>query len=165
MTDLLIIIDMQEGFRCKLSEQIISNIDHLIKKFNGNIVFSCFKNQNKSMFETALKWKSFQNKEERATLGELKKYEFSVYWHDSYTILNKKLIDYINENKFNNIYLCGIYTDVCIIKAAMDGFDCNLNMKVVADCCMSLHSQNHHKTTIDSIKHIIGKNNVVNTIV
>ena len=160
MADLLIIIDMQEGFRCALLEQIIPNVKQLIERFNGKIIFSCFENQKRSMFETSLKWKSFQNKKERAILDEFKKYGFPLYWHTSYTILNKELLDYINENNFNNIYLSGIYTDICIIKTVMDGFDSGLKMKVVADCCISLHSEKHHKMAMDSIGHIIGKNNV-----
>ncbi|RLG15033.1 MAG: hypothetical protein DRN66_00320 [Candidatus Nanohalarchaeota archaeon] len=151
---------MQEGFRCALLEQIIPNVKQLIEKFNGKIIFSCFENQKRSMFETSLKWKSFQSKKEKLLLDEFKKYGFPLYWHNSYTVLNKELLDYINENKFSNIYLSGIYTDVCIVNTAMDGFDSSLKMKVVADCCTSLHSEKHYEMAMDSIRHIIGKNNV-----
>ena len=161
MSDLLIIIDMQEGFRCKLLEKIIPNIKNLIKVFNGKIVFSSFENQNKSAFENLLKWKKFQRKKEKVLLVEFHKYKFPVFWHNSYTVLNNNIFNYIKKNGFNTLYLGGIYTDVCIIKTAMDCFDLGLKIKVIADCCISLHSQKHHNIAIDSIGHIIGKKNLL----
>lgn len=160
--DLLIITDMQEGFRHKESVSIIPKLKDIAENFRGKIVFSLFENKKGSKFEKDLKWKKFQNKPERQVLREFTYLKAKRFRHDSYTILNKPLMEFIKKKHFKTIYLSGIYTDVCIIKTAMDAFDNNISVKVISNGCASLHGLNNHKYAIDSLRHIIGKNNVVN---
>ena len=161
-SDLLIIIDMQEGFRYKESMSIIPKLKETADKFRGKVVFSYFENKNGSKFEKDLKWKKFQNKDEQQILREFTYLKAKKFKHNDYTILNKSLLDFISKKHFKTVYLSGIYTDVCIIKTAMDAFDNNISVKVIGNCCTSLHGLNNHKYAIDSLRHIIGKNNVVN---
>lgn len=161
-SDLLIITDMQEGFRRRESMSVIPKLKKTVNKFGGNVVFSIFENKKGSKFEKDLKWKKFQNKNEQQILREFTYLKAKRFKHNGYTILNKSLLDFIKKRHFNTIYLSGIYTDVCIIKTAMDAFDNNMSVKVIGNCCASLHGLNNHKYAIDSLKHIIGKNNVVN---
>src|SRR3989338_7021204 len=162
MKDLLIVVDMEEGFRSPASEAIVPAIKELIWGFRGEIVFACFRNERGSMFDNALKWKKFQNKREQDIMHELRGSQRKVL-HKNYTIIDNKFASYIKKSRFRNVYIAGIYTDVCIIKAAMDAFDNNIRAKVVRDACGSLHGGPNHKFAIDSLKHIIGKNNVVAT--
>lgn len=163
MKNLLLVIDMQEGFRHTASESIIPKIKKLLQDFDGDIIFACFKNERGSMFEKTLGWKKFQNKKDRRILAELNHAGAKIFFHRGYTVFTKKLAGFIKKNKFTHVYLCGVYTDVCIIKAAMDAFDNNIKVRVVHDACGSLHGENNHRFAMDSLKHIIGKNNIVPT--
>lgn len=51
MGNLLIIIDMQEGFRYKESEAIVPKLKNIVENFKGVTVFTCFKNNKNSKFE------------------------------------------------------------------------------------------------------------------
>ena len=162
MSNLLVIIDMQEGFRSPEAEGIILRVKRVAESFSGDVVFSCFKNEEGSKFERDLKWKTFQAEGDREVLEELRGIKAKKFWHAGYTVLDSALLQFIKKGKYKSIYFCGIYTDVCVIKATMDAFDNELNSRVVGNCCASLHGIMNHTKCLESIQHIIGRNNVIN---
>ena len=163
MKNLLLIIDMQEGFRHTESETILPNLLKLKRSFDGKIVFSKFVNNKNSLFEKQLNWIEFQNDEDKELFPELQTSDNIKLEHSTYTVLNKELKEFISKNKITKVYLCGIYTDVCIIKTAMDLFDNDLETFVIKDACSSLHGKKNHNSAIDSLKHIIGKKQILLT--
>ena len=163
MKNLLLIIDMQEGFRHTESEIILPNLLKLKRSFDGKIVFSKFVNNKNSLFEKQLNWIEFQNDEDKKLFPELQTSDNIKLEHSTYTVLNKELKEFISKNKITKVYLCGIYTDVCIIKTAMDLFDNDLETFVIKDACSSLHGKKNHNSAIDSLKHIIGKKQILLT--
>ena len=163
MKNLLLIIDMQEGFRHTESETILPNLLKLKRSFDGKIVFSKFVNNKNSLFEKQLNWIEFQNDEDKKLFPELQTSDNIKLEHSTYTVLNKELKEFISKNKITKVYLCGIYTDVCIIKTAMDLFDNDLETFVIKDACSSLHGKKNHNSAIDSLKHIIGKKQILLT--
>lgn len=161
----LLVIDMQEGFRHKASEAIIDKIAELVKGFDGKVVFTLFVDEPGSMFDTELHWPKFQSKDMQKLLKELEpvakgKLEAE---HKGYTVLTDGLSRMLKENGIDTVYLSGVYTDVCVVKATMNLFDKGFKTKVVADACASLHGDHNHKYAIDSLKHIIGRGNVIET--
>lgn len=161
MKSLLIIIDMQEGFRYRESEEIVPAILKIANNFQGDIVFSCFYNKKHSNFERKLGWKKFQSKWQQKIFPELRKVSSKDFKHSGYTVLNKPLLKFISRKHVTTIFLSGIYTDICISKAAMDAFDMGLSVKVVSNACASLHGKRHHKYALESMKHAIGSKNVI----
>ncbi|MCK4884226.1 MAG: cysteine hydrolase [Candidatus Diapherotrites archaeon] len=171
MNKLLLIIDMQEGFRSVESKSILPNILKLIEHFNSQknnkIVFSKFNNSLNSRFETQLNWTKFQSTNDTQQMTELKtaatKIDSFQIIHTGYTVLNSELKQFLKINDINQVYLCGVYTDVCIAKTAMDLFDENIESFVIKNACNSLHGKINHDSTIDSLKHIIGKAHIIST--
>lgn len=150
---------MQEGFRYKESEKIIPNVKKLISKFDGKIIFSCFKNKN-PLFEKQLNWTKFQNEEDVKVLKELENTSPKFY-HTGYTIVDKKITDFIKRNKIDKVYLCGVYTDASIIKTAMDLFDLGIDTFIIKNACASPNGDSNHKSSINSLERILGKNHVI----
>lgn len=163
MENLLLIIDMQEGFRYQESENILPNLLRLQKSFNGKIVFSKFVNDKNSLFEKQVNWTKFQNENDRKLFSELQASSNLEMKHNNYTVLNGKLKEFIKKNKITKVYLSGIYTDICIIKTAMDLFDNNIEAFVIKDACNSLHGRKNHDSAINSLKHILGKKQILLT--
>lgn len=161
--ELILIIDMQEGFRSKESEMILPKIKILLKSFQGKIIFSKFINNKNSSFEKLLNWKKFQKKNEQELLKELRSKNNKEIRHSTYTVLTNELKKIIKKNKIKKVFVCGVYTDVCIIKTAMDLFDNNIETLVIKDACCSLHGIKNHKTALDSLNHIIGKDHILST--
>lgn len=163
MKKLLLIIGMQEGFRSPESESIIKNINKAKDYFSKCVIFSKFINQKKYLFEKQLHWKKFQKKTDQLIFPELTPSKCLQITHLTYTVLNKKLKDYIKNNKVKQVYLTGVFTDVCIIKATMDLFDHNIEVFVIKDACASLHGKENHKSSINSLEKIIGKDHIIST--
>lgn len=154
---------MQEGFRCQESESILPNFLKLKQSFNGKIVFSKFFNYKNSLFEKQLSWTKFQNETDQKLFSELQSENCLEIMHNTYTVLNDELREFIKNNKITKVYLAGIYTDVCIIKTAMDLFDNEIETFVIEDACNSLHGKNNHDLAINSLKHILGKKQIIST--
>lgn len=163
MENLLLIIDMQEGFRYQESEAILPNLLKLKRSFNGKIVFPKFVDNEGSLFEKQLSWTKFQSEENKKLFSELQASNNTEFEHEGYTILNDNLVKFIGKNKITKVYLSGIYTDVCIIKAAMDLFDKGIETFVIKDACNSLHGEKIHDSAIESLKHILGKKQILST--
>jgi nicotinamidase-related amidase len=163
MNNLLLIIDLQEGFRHKESEAIIPKILKLKKCFAGKIVFTKFINKSGSLFEKQLDWQKFKTNKDQQLFAELRSKDNLELEHSSYTVLNDKLKKFIAKNKITTVYLCGIYTDVCVIKTAMDLFDFNIKTFVIKDATISLHGKNNHLSALNSLQHILGKQQIIST--
>ena len=68
---------------------------------------------------------------------------------------------YLKENKIKDIYLCGIDTDACVFKTAIDLFENNYNVKVIEYYTMSHSGRRYHKFAIKMLKKLIGKDSIV----
>lgn len=163
MKKLLLIIDMQEGFRYVESEAILPNILELTESFSGAVVFSKFVNNKGSLFEQQLNWIKFQEEKDTKLFSELQAPNNIEFEHGGYTVLNNNLIKLVEDHGIVEVFLCGIYTDVCIIKTAMDLFDKNIEAFVIEDACGSLDGKSLHDSAILSLRHIIGKKHVLST--
>jgi len=163
MESLLLIIGMQKGFRYAESEALLPNLLKLKKSFKGKIVFSKFVNDKDSLFEKQLNWTEFQNEEDKKLFSELRVSNNIEFEHNGYTVINEALLQFIKENKIIKVYLCGIYTDVCITKTAMDLFDKGIETFVIEDAYNSLHGKSIHDSAIESLRHILGKKQILLT--
>lgn len=161
MDSLLLIIDMQEGFRCIESESILPNILKLTKTFKGKIIFSKFINQQNSLFEKQLNWTKLQNKKDQQLFTELKDNDNTIIEHNTYTVLNNTLKQFLINNNITKVYLCGIYTDICIIKTAMDLFDNNIEVFIIKNSCNTLHKRQNHNSAINSLRHILNAKHII----
>ncbi|MFT4309457.1 MAG: isochorismatase family protein [Candidatus Woesearchaeota archaeon] len=161
--DLLLIIDMQEGFRCKDTLKILPNIMRLKDSFKEMIVYTKYVNHNSSLFVSQLGWTQFVNEQDQMILNELRTPNNTEIVHDTYTVLNDELKMFIKNNSITRVYIAGIYTNVSIIKTAMDLFDNSIEAFIIVDACNSLHGQINHNAAIDSLRHILGKKNIVIT--
>lgn len=154
---------MQEGFRYATNLKIVSNINKLINNFNGEIVFLQFINKKGSRFEKQLKWKKFQNKKDQEILKEIKiniPKNYKKFKHYNYSILTREVL---NEIKNKEIYICGFYTNLAIIKTAIDLFDLNKKCFIIEDACAAQFKQSFKNSAIESLTHIIGKKQILKT--
>ena len=78
-----------------------------------------------------------------------------------YNAYNNELKLYINTNNIKTIYLCGIDTDACVLKTALDLFENNFDVKVIEDCSMSHSGIEYHISAINMLRKLIGNQNVI----
>ena len=68
---------------------------------------------------------------------------------------------YIKENNIEEIYVCGLDTDACVLKTSIDLFENNYDVKVIKDLCMSHSGIEMHNIAINILNKMIGKDNVI----
>lgn len=163
MANLLLIVDMQEGFRYRGNVKLTPKINRLIEKFRGDKAFCCFADKKGSKFERDLKWSKFQKASSQKLLKEVNRSGLRTFRHSGYSILTKELLSFISRSKPSGIYLCGIYSNVSISKAALDLFDRGIDVKVVADATASDNGKAGHTHALTTLVHALGRKNVVKT--
>lgn len=159
-TSLLLVIDVQRNFINKNTRDIPKRIEKLINENNFKyIVFTKFINDENSNFYKVLNYRGCIRNEDREIVVDTK--DNRVLEKRTYTALTSELMTYLKENKIKDIYLCGIDTDACVLKTAIDLFENNYNVKVIEYCTMSHSGRRYHKFAIKMLKKLIGKDSVI----
>lgn len=161
MSKILIVVDMQEGFRYKNVERIIPKIKMLLDKAGTKAIFTKFVDKRGSAFDLTLHWSKFVQKKNQNLLREFAQYsKCKTITHKGLNIVTKNLYRELGRRKATAVYLCGVYSDVSIGKAAMDFFDKKIDVKIIEDAVTSQNAV-HDKYVIASLRRVIGKQNVV----
>lgn len=158
MKSLLLVIDLQNEFINDNTRYLIKEIDKLIdsKKYD-DVLFTRFIND--SRWDNILEWDGCKDKKSIEIPISTRNYK--VVDKSIYTSLNDEVRDYIRNNNIDIIYLCGISTDCCVLKTALDMFEEGYNVKVLKDYSMCTVGINTHLSMIDMLKRNIGYNNVI----
>jgi nicotinamidase-related amidase len=106
-----------------------------------------------------LGWTVFQKPEKQQPLKELDEFSLPVYKHYGYTVVTDEIFQIIKEKQLEEVYLAGIFTDVCIVKTALDLFDRGIATHIVDTCMGTLHGEHIHEAVMESMKYSIGAHN------
>lgn len=163
MKKLLLIIDLQNDFINENTKNIPNHIkDLILKEKYDYIAFTQFINDVDSNFYLKLKYEGcMTNIGQKIAIDTL---GYPIFQKKIYTALNEELKQFIKKNDIEKIYLCGIDTDACVLKTAIDLFENNLDVKVIEDCCMSHSGREYHNYAISMLKKLIGNQNVINVL-
>lgn len=157
---LLLVIDLQKSFINNNTSEIPLKVEKLIKNNNFDYVaFTKFVNFDTCNFNTVLNYKGCMSEEDRRIVvdtGNNKVFSKSIY-----TALNDELINYIKDNNIDIIYLCGIDTDACVLKTAIDLFENNYNFRIIENCSMSHSGKEYHEFAIKMLRKLVGVSNVI----
>ena len=158
--ELLLVIDLQESFINECTKLLPPKIEKLLisNKFDY-IVFTKFINDDKSDIYRILNYKGCMTEKDRNIVIDTKNYK--IIEKRVYTAYNDELKSYIDSNNIKTIYLCGIDTDACVLKTALDLFENNLDVKVIEDCSMSHSGIEYHNSAINMLRKLIGNQNVI----
>lgn len=160
MNNLLLVIDLQENFINENTKNVPNSIKELIDSNIANhIVFTKFINDDSSNFYKVLNYKGCMSEKDRNIVIDTKDYK--IIEKRVYTAYNDELKLYINTNNIKTIYLCGIDTDACVLKTALDLFENNFDVKVIEDCSMSHSGIEYHISAINMLRKLIGNQNAI----
>lgn len=157
---LLLVIDVQKNFINKNTEFLIKKISNLLESEKFNLIaFTKFVNDENSPFYKTLNWRGCLKESDKKIMIDTKNNK--VLEKRTYTAFNDELKQFMDKNNIGIIYLCGIDTDACVMKTALDLFDNKYDVKVIEDCSMSHSGIENHKMAIHILKKLIGKENVI----
>lgn len=163
MSRLLIVIDMQKGFDCPQAKKVVEKFNKTSELFD-NVCFAMFENKKKSLFETQLKWLGFQNEYDKVLFDGIQVPQKSSFvWHSTYTVYNQRLKELIQKIKPTQLYLCGLFSDVCLLKTTMDMFDDGIVAYVVKDLSASPHGDGTNNIAFATMRMVIGADRIIST--
>lgn len=160
MKKMLLVIDLQKSFINPNTEFLISKIDSLVNSGSYDlVVFTKFINDNDSMWVKKLNYKGCISLEDRKIMINTK--DNIVLEKSLYTSYSDNLINLINLFKIDEVHLCGIDTECCVLKTAFDLFENGYNIKVLSGYSACTHGEESNKNALDIIARNIGKSNVI----
>lgn len=160
MKKMLLVIDLQKSFVNKQTKKLPSKIDKLIDSNKYDyVVFTRFINDQKSLWVKKLNFKGCITEKDKQIVIDTKDYK--VLDKNVYTAFNSELQTYIKNKKINQIYLCGLDTDACVYKTAVDLFENNYDVYILKNYCMSNAGRKTHRYAIKNLKRLIGDNSII----
>lgn|SRR5574344_456894 len=160
MKKLLLVIDLQNDFINEKSRYVVDRINTLIdtKQYN-NVVFTKFINNTESDWYKKLNYKGCMTPEGQDI--PINTSNYLIIEKGIYSAMNNQLCDYLKVNLVDEIHLCGIDTECCVLKTAFDLFENKYNVKVLKDYCACTLGEERHNSALDIIRRNIGKDNVI----
>ena len=156
MSSLLLIIDLQKDFINDNTKHILSRIENTIsEKRYDNIAFTRYINSTHNICYKKLDFKGCLSEEGQKIAIDSNSYK--VIDKEAYTGYVEELKNYLIEKDIKEIYLCGLNTDCCVLKTALDLFEAGYEVYVLKDLCASTEGNQLHLNALEIIKNNIGK--------
>ena len=163
MNDLLLVVDMQNGFINDKSKVVIPFVKETIDYFkqkNKLIVFTRFINHLDSEYMRWINFTRLSSEPEINIIDELKDYPEVIFDKTHYTPYITEFIKYLKDNAITRIFICGVATDSCVMKSAIDSFEAGFYPVVIKDACYSHAGEEAHSAGLLIISRNIGRGQV-----
>ncbi|WP_335186066.1 isochorismatase family protein [Nostoc sp.] len=93
-------------------------------------------------------WSRLIHEPETSIIDELQLYINNIFDKSYYSAFTENFASFILINQISKIYLCGVETDSCILKTAIDSFERGIEPVIIEDACFSNGDQIAHNAGI-----------------
>lgn len=159
----LVVVDVQNGFVNDESRHVVPRIVELVRGWRGPVAFSRFFNSPGSSYERLIGWTKFHGPPETDLVEELKPYATTVIDKEGYSFFGAEGRALAAEQGWTEVYICGIDTDMCVLKTAVDAFELGLTPYVIADASASHAGTRAHEAGLYLLGRFIGTGQVLNS--
>jgi len=132
-----VVIDVQNHFAVEKAAGLPQKIfDHIKNTEYDCVVFTKFRNDPSSNFHKILKYKKVTGPPAtdihpalRSLANENNTFEKVTYS----AFKDPKFVNFLNKNKIEELFLCGINIDGCVLATAYEAFDLGYKVKILED--------------------------------
>ncbi|MFB2968334.1 cysteine hydrolase family protein [Aerosakkonema sp. BLCC-F183] len=159
MSKPLLIFDVQSGFINQFTHHIPQRIAQLIQRNEYDyILFTRFVNSQEGPYQKFLDWHSCDAEPETNIVPELQPFAKPelIFSKQGLCGMPDTMIDYLQKDYIDKIFIVGIDTDMCVLKMAMDLFDLGIEPIVLTDCCASTAGLQAHLAGLAVLSRNIG---------
>lgn len=163
---ILIVVDVQNGF-IKTQEHVdnANQITNLVKHSNfDKVVATKFINYTGSLYEKCFNWYELKTSDATDLYAPLKPFVDETFTKSTYNCVNDKFIELLvqlNNGKLpEQVYLCGLDTDACVLATAVGLFDNKIIPIVLEDYCFSTGGRQYHEAGLKCLERTIGKSQI-----
>lgn len=163
MKDILIVVDMQEGFtQCEQAKQLKNNIVQLLnKKIFDVVIATRFLNEKDSIYERLFNWKDLEKEDERAIPKEIIEHIDYVVDKYVYNCVNASFIQrlcQLNGGTYpEKVFVVGVDTDCCVLTIGTSLYENNIRPIVLTQYTYSNGGNEYHKAGLLCMERLIGK--------
>lgn len=161
MTSCLLLIDVQNGFVSKATEHVISRIMSLDCGRFDHVVASRFVNAEGSPYRRVMGWEKLSSPPETDLIPFVEEAVERVFVKNVYTMANREFLDYLDCCGIDVVYLCGIDTDCCVLKTAVDLFELDRDVRVLEHYCASNGGPESHEAALRVMGRQISENCII----
>ncbi|WP_280406621.1 cysteine hydrolase family protein [Nocardia carnea] len=170
----LLVVDVQNGFVNEFSEHVVPVIVDLATQWSRTgrpTVYTRYWNYTDSPWERLIGWRALYGPPETDIVDELSGLVSEPGSHTLdkrvYTALTSEGIDLIEGLGVTDLVICGIATDACVLKSALDAFERGYTPWVVRDAVASNATRHRaaeiHESALLHISRLVGGSQVVDS--
>jgi len=156
----LLIVDVQNGFINESTRRIPSLVEVAQHEYNY-VVAARFFNPEKSFFRTLIKWDEFSLGSEDIELAFNVREDALLIDKPIYSCVSESFLKWIADRDISRIHVCGIDTDICVAKCAVDLFENGVEPVVLSHLCASYAGEVAHDNALSTLKRFIGESQVI----
>jgi len=163
---MLVVVDMQVGFLNANSLPIVDAVTHLIDACDAKSIptaFTRFGNEIGSPYERLLGWTSVRQEQETALHEAFRRRDDPIIEKTFYSAFTPEFSALVSEWNCETLLICGVSTESCVLKTAVDAFERDLRPILVADSCASDLGPEMHRMGLEIIQVLIGKDQIMTT--
>jgi nicotinamidase-related amidase len=155
----LLIVDVQAGFINEGTRHVVDAISNLQASYQTRIA-TRFVNYEGSPFREIMGWHRFYPGSPEVELGFSPAPGTIVLDKGVYTCVNESFLGLLRDRGIDEVHLCGIDTDICVTKCAVDLFEKSIRPVVLADYCASHGGREFHEAALKILRRYIGSRNI-----
>jgi|SRR5918998_6767092 nicotinamidase-related amidase len=165
----LVVVDVQNGFITEHSQPVVPIIVDLVRRWqaaHGDVLFTRYLNYSGSPFERLIGWTKMTDGPQTELIPELLPYvnpQTPVIDKYIYTFFTSEGTELVHERGWTDLYVCGIDTEVCVLKTAVDAFEHDLTPWILKDACASHSGPKAHAAGLFIAGRFIGANQIIQT--
>jgi nicotinamidase-related amidase len=163
----LVVVDVQNGFVREKSQHVVPVIRDLAERWQragGDLVFTRYLNPPGSTFERLIHWTRLRDAPETDIAPELQdvaEQATAVVDKTIYSLFTEEGARLVEEHGWTDLYICGIATESCVLKTAVDAFERDLTPWVLRDASASHAGPEVHEAGLLVTLRFIGKDQLI----
>ena len=162
----LVVVDVQNGFVRTRSRHVVPAIVDLVARWQaagGQTIYTRYLNYADSPFERIIGWKRMRDAPETELIEELQPYleGQDVIDKTIYSLFTEDGSRLVDQHGWTDLVICGIATESCVCKTAVDAFERDITPWVVTDASASHAGQEAHDAGLLVTGRFIGHNQLV----
>ena len=169
-SSVLAVIDMQNGFVRPASQHVIPPVVNLVDRWQaagGATVFTRFINYPDSPYERLIGWSRVARPPETDLVDDLQPYAAratEIVDKPGYTLFTDLGSQVIGQGGWSDLVFCGLTTESCVCKSAVDAFERDLTPWVVTDACGSHGGAEAHEAGLLVLRRFIGQGQLIGSV-
>jgi len=163
-----LVVDVQNGFVTDNSRHVVPVIADLVERWTAAgrpVVFTRYLNHPDSMFHSLMQWRKLTDAPDTDIVDELQDAASRAIVIDKkgYTLFNEQGRALVEEKGWTDLVFCGIDTESCVLKSAVDAFEAGIRPWVLTDASASHSDQAGHEAGLLVGRRFVGSAQFITT--